>query len=87
MDEIQPQTNAFRLIGDKCNLSEKTVRNAFSRKPITWATACRLRNALALPTTDCFRIKEDNRGRNKKSRLSKKGGSLLGKITPLQAKQ
>lgn len=74
MDQIEGQTNAFRLIGDKCNLSEKTVRSAFSRKPITWQTACRLRNALSLPTTDCFRIKDDNRGRNKKAASAKRSG-------------
>lgn len=75
MDQFEGQTNAFRLIGDKCNLSEKTVRSAFSRKPITWQTACRLRNALSLPTTDCFRIKDDNRGRNKKAASAKRSGA------------
>ena len=29
-------TNVYKLIGDKCNLSEKTVRTAFSKKPVTW---------------------------------------------------
>lgn len=61
-------TNAFKLIGDKCRLSEKTVRSAFSKKPVTWQTACKICNAIDLPTTACFRIKSDNRGRNKKGR-------------------
>lgn len=61
------ETNAYRLIGDKCHLSEKTIRNAFSRKPVTWQTACKIANTLNLPTVNCFRIKPDNRGRNKKN--------------------
>lgn len=60
-------TNVYKLIGDKCNLSEKTVRTAFSKKPVTWQTACRLRRALDLPTLDCFRIKTDNRGKKNKT--------------------
>lgn len=63
---MELETNAYRLIGDMCRLSEKTVRNAFSRKPVTWQTACTIVKHLNLPTTACFRIKPDNRGRNKK---------------------
>ncbi|MBQ9088644.1 MAG: hypothetical protein IJY46_07680 [Lentisphaeria bacterium] len=59
------QINVYKLIGDRCFLSEKTVRTAFARRPITYQTACKLRKALNLPTLDCFRIKVDNRGRKK----------------------
>lgn len=65
--------NAYKLIGDKCRLSEKTVRTAFARRPITYQTACKLVRALDLATIDCFRIKTDNRGRN---RGRKKAASL-----------
>lgn len=64
MEEIS--TNAYKLIGDKCRLSEKTVRTAFAKKPITYQTALLLCRALDLDTVNCFRIKTDNRGRNKK---------------------
>ena len=62
------ETIAYRLIGDMCNLSEKTIRNAFARKPVTWQTACKICRHLNLATTHCFKIKPDNRGRNKKTR-------------------
>ena len=65
MEKIEETTNVYKLIGDKCNLSEKTVRTAFSKRAITWQTACKLRKALNLPTLNCFRIKVDNRGRKK----------------------
>lgn len=63
--ESDEQINAYKLIGDKCNLSEKTVRTAFARKPVTWQTACKLRKALNLATAACFKIKSDNRGKKK----------------------
>ena len=56
--------NAFQGVGDRGRLSERTVRNAFSRKPITWGTAQTLSHVLKIPM-GCFRIKEDMRGRNK----------------------
>ena len=69
MEEII-NTNAYKLIGDKCRLSEKTVRAAFSKKPITWQTARMLARALDFDTTNCFTIKADHRGRNKKKAAS-----------------
>lgn len=66
-EEIIIQTNAYKLIGDKCRLSERTVRTAFSKKPITWQTAQTLCRVLGFDTANCFVIKTDNRGRNKKS--------------------
>ena len=68
-------TNAYKLIGDKCHLSERTVRNAFSKKPVTYQTALALCRALDFDTTNCFVIKSDQRGRNKK----KGGKSAAGK--------
>ena len=56
--------NAFIGIADRCRLSEKTVRNAFSRKPVTWQTAARIAKALGIDMTH-FRIKPDNRGKKK----------------------
>lgn len=64
-------TNAYKLIGDKCHLSEKTVRNAFSKKPITFQTAMMLCRVLEFDTSNCFVIKTDNRGRSKKGRPRK----------------
>lgn len=57
--------NAYKQIGDKCGFSEKTVRSAFSRKPITYAVACRICKAAGVGI-ECFRIKPDTRGRKKK---------------------
>lgn len=57
--------NPYMGIGDRCRLSEKTIRNAFSRKPITWHTARIIANALQIDMGH-FRIKQDNRGRKKK---------------------
>ena len=61
-------TNVYKLIGDKCRLSERTIRTAFSKKPITYQTALQIAKALDLATTDCFVIKTDKRGRNKKKK-------------------
>lgn len=58
--------NPYMGIGDKCRLSERTIRNAFARKPITWQTARIISNVLHIDMGH-FRIKEDNRGRNKKA--------------------
>lgn len=58
--------NAYKLIGDKCRLSERTVRNAFSGIPVTWQTAQTLAHAAGIPVCG-FRIKDDMRGRNKKN--------------------
>ena len=65
--EFEDPTNVYKLIGDKCNLSEKTVRSAFGKRPVTYQTACKIRKALNLPTLNCFRIKTDNRGRKSKT--------------------
>lgn len=61
----QRPRNPFQGIGDRCRLSERTVRNAFSRKPVTWHTARIIAQALKIDLGH-FRIKEDERGRNKK---------------------
>ena len=67
--DVIPQRlrNAYLGIADRCRLSERTVRNAFARKPITWQTAAIIAKALKIDLTH-FRIKEDNRGRNKKGK-------------------
>ena len=57
-------------IGDRCRLSERTIRNAFARKPITWHTALVIANLLQIDMGH-FRIIEDCRGRNKKKRSPK----------------
>lgn len=66
MNKEPLRVNVYKLIGDKCRLSEKTVRTAFSRKPVTWQTARLLARALDIDTVDCFVIKTDHRGRRKK---------------------
>ena len=63
--------NAFKFIADKCRLSERTVRSAFAKKPVTWDTARKIAVACGIDMRE-FRIKEDNRGRNKKPRASPK---------------
>ena len=85
-EELIINTNAYKLIGDKCHLSERTVRTAFSKKPITWQTAMALCRALRFDTTNCFVIKEDNRGRGKK-KAAKEPPKKQKKITHLKAKQ
>lgn len=62
---IEQSLNAYKLIGDKCRLSEKTVRNAFAKKPVTLHTASLLSHALGFDTVMCFTIKQDNRGKKK----------------------
>lgn len=59
--------NAYKAIADKCRISEKTVRNAFSRKPVTLPVAARIANNIKIPL-ECFRIKYDQRGQNKKTK-------------------
>lgn len=68
-DAYERPPNPYKGVGDKCRLSERTVRNAFSGKPTTWQTANRIARAIGIPI-GFFRIKEDNRGRNKKKRIS-----------------
>ena len=58
--------NPYRGIADKCRLSERTVRSAFARKPVTWDTARKIAVACGIDMRE-FRIKEDNRGRKKSS--------------------
>lgn len=58
------EINAFKCLADKCGLSEKTLRTAFSKKPITWRTACKIARTLGIEVAS-FRIKDDARGRNK----------------------
>jgi len=63
--------NPYRGIADKCRLSERTVRSAFAKKPVTWDTARKIAVACGIDMRE-FRIKEDNRGRNKKPRAAPK---------------
>ena len=65
-DEIGISVSIYKLIGDKCRLSEKTIRTAFQRRPVTYQTAMKIAKALQVDTIDCFRIKTDNRGKRKK---------------------
>lgn len=58
--------NPYRGIADKCRLSERTVRSAFAKKPVTWDTARKIAVACGIDMRE-FRIKEDNRGRNRGS--------------------
>lgn len=60
--------NPYRGIADKCRLSERTVRSAFAKRPVTWETARRIARACGIDLRE-FRIKVDNRGRNKKPRI------------------
>lgn len=67
VDDIPERSrNPFQGIADRCRLSERTVRKAFSRQPITWQTAARLSKALQIDLGH-FRIKADNRGKKKTS--------------------
>ena len=60
----QDLQNPYKFIGDQCRLSERTIRTAFSKKPITWQTARIIEKHTGIPTY-CFRIKPDNRGTKK----------------------
>lgn len=57
--------NPYLFIADTCGLSERTVRNAFARKPITFETAAKISKNFNIPGR-CFRRIEDRRGRPKK---------------------
>lgn len=69
-DDLIPQ-NAYLYIADVCGLSERTIRNAFTRKPITWATAARIHKHFGIPAR-CFRCIEDRRGRPTQSTRRKR---------------
>lgn len=56
--------NPYKGIADKCRLSERTVRTAFSKKPVTWQTARKIALAIGIDMGE-FSIKADNRGRKK----------------------
>lgn len=62
--------NPYGACGDRCGLSEKTIRTAFAGRPITYQTACKIAKHLQIPV-ECFRIKADNRGQNKRPGLKK----------------
>ena len=64
--EVENSRSPYRAIGDKCRLSERTVRTAFSGKPVTWVTAMRIAHAVGIDIRE-FRIKEDRRGRRAKN--------------------
>ncbi|WP_176013639.1 hypothetical protein [Victivallis sp. Marseille-Q1083] len=54
--------NPYKGVADRCGLSEKTIRTAFAKKPITYQTACRIAKHTGIPV-QYFRIKDDRRGR------------------------
>lgn len=62
MDDELTIINAYKILADRCGLSEKTIRTAFSRRPIVYQTACRIARNLNIPV-QAFRIKDDRRGR------------------------
>ena len=51
----QDLQNPYKFIGDQCRLSERTIRTAFSKKPITWTTARIIEKHTGIPTY-CFQI-------------------------------
>lgn len=57
--------NPYLYIANACNLSERTIRNAFNRQPITYGTAAKIAKNFNIPVR-CFRCIEDRRGRPKK---------------------
>ena len=63
-DSLDTGRNPYRGIADKCRLSERTVRTAFSKKPVTWETARKIAVACGIDMRE-FNIKADNRGRKK----------------------
>lgn len=63
-EEYTRPLNPYQWIGDQCRLSERTIRTAFARKPITWQTACIIAKNFRIPA-NCFRIKDDRRGTKK----------------------
>lgn len=54
----------YAALADRIGLSERTIRKAFGRDPITYQTACRIAKALQIDPF-CFRCIEDHRGRKK----------------------
>ena len=56
--------NAYGYIAALAGLSERTVRKAFKREPITFQTAAKIRKHTGIPIR-CFRCIEDNRGCSK----------------------
>lgn len=54
--------NAFDGLATKTRLSAVTIRNAFSRKPVTYRTAQILAKGLSIPI-QCFSVKDDKRGK------------------------
>lgn len=65
IDSGEHGRNPYMAIGDKCHLSERTVRTAFARKPVTWQTARKIAKACNIDLAN-FAIKPDNRGRKKR---------------------
>ena len=63
--------NAYQYIADLTGLSERTIRKAFKREPITWQTACKISKHTGFPTR-VFRCIEDTRGMNKKKKPTTK---------------
>jgi hypothetical protein len=54
----------YQALADKAGVSERTMRKAMAREPITYQTASKIAKALSIPMF-CFRCMEDMRGRNK----------------------
>lgn len=63
--ELLNTRNLFLAVADRCGLSERTIRNAFANKPVTWQTAVKIARALGVDLRE-IRIKADNRGKRKK---------------------
>ena len=62
--DLDAGRNPYRGIADRCRLSERTVRTAFAKKPVTWQTARRIANVCGIDMRE-FCIKADNRGRKR----------------------
>jgi hypothetical protein len=67
MNEDILTQNPYLYIADVCGLSERTIRNAFNRHPITFGTAAKIAKNFNIPAR-CFRCIEDRRGRPKASK-------------------
>lgn len=60
----ESRRNPYTGVADNCRLSERTIRNAFAMKPVTYQTACIIAKSIGIDIYH-FRIKVDNRGKRK----------------------
>ena len=67
--EYDGPRNPYTGIADLCRLSERTIRSAFQRKPVTLQTALKIAKAIGIDIIH-FRIKVDRRGQKKNLRQS-----------------